>query len=740
MSGVAMNRETGEIVVLSQEGQWEPARRARNPQSGKELFFDGREWRDVPAIPERPTSPARAVGLGVRDVAEGMLGLPNMLLGAPQALRNAVLAAAGMPTEPTYADRTARAMDATGLPSPETRTERSVSAVNRSVAGSMPLFGVGAALQGARQGAGMAPAAANMLVGNLPSQIAGAAGAGYAGQEVAEAGYGPVAQLAAGVAGGAGGAGAMQALQTGGRSVAAIAQPFSEQGRRQIAADVLLRSSADPEGLPARIAQGMDDPGRRLPGSAVSTAQASRDPGLMLLESGMRSQAAPTTPTSLSPAIAIREVEAQRNQSRLAALAGLQDGATPEARGAAVRTALRGSEDAMGARVDMAFNVARDRNVNRYSVEPVLETATRATRMFDPRQGGGGVPSELQGVIDDIARMERVTLSQAQNIRSRLGEIAGKAGVAGDNRLASAATAISQSLESTIDDPRWMQAVALRREQGQALGRDQTGAAVTGQILREDRFGAPTMPDATVASRATASPQSARQTLEAMYKALDDARRARLPAEEIAALRQQMVEARGAMRGQFVDDLMRAASTTGDIADAAGNVSRALSPAQFRRFWEQNEGVAREIFEPGQLAQFRRIAADFAESSMLTRTVSAAGSPTAQNLSVGNLIARSSNGLIDPGMPLAQTMGSLGGVMRLVYAAPEAATREILTQAVTDPRFAQMLLRRASPASVTQAARYIEANMMDRLAQAAGDAGGRVAIRAATAEATQPQQ
>lgn len=737
---VAINPETREIRVLTPDGSWAPAQRARNPQTGAELFHDGQQWRPVPPRPEPATSPGRALGLGVRDVAEGVMALPNMLLGAPQALRNLGMSALGLPTEPTYADRTSAALDATGLPSPETTTERRVSAVGRNVAATLPTLGAGALLQGARQGAGLAPAAAQMLVGNIPSQVAGAVGSGLAGQAAAESGAGPVGQMAAGLAGGVGGALATQAVQGAGRTAAAMTQPFSEGGRRQIAADVLLRSSADPEGLPSRIAQGMDDQSRRLPGSPVTTAQAARDPGLMVLESGMRSQTTANTPTGASPAIAIRNVEAQRNASRLSALAGMQDGSEPGARGAAVRSGLNAADDAMGSRVDLAFRVARDRNSNTYSTQPIMDVAGRVTRIFDPRNGGGGVPAELQGLLDDVAGLGSLSLDQAQNLRSRAMEIAGKASAAGDNRLASAAGAIGNAIEQTVDDPRWMQAVALRREQGQAVGRNEAGASTAGQILRTDRFGAPTLPDEAVPGRALQSPAAVRQVMEAHYKALDDARRARLPTEQIEALRAQVGQARTALRGQFIDDMLRASSTTADMADSAGNVNRVLSPAGFRRFWEQNQAVAAEIFERPQLAQLQRLAADFAETGMATRTASAAGSPTAQNLSVANLIARGSNGLLDPGMPLAQTLGSGLGVLRLVYAAPEAATRELLTQAMVDPRFARMLLARASPASVAQAARYVEMNMMDRLTQAAAGASGRAAIRAGTAEATRPEQ
>jgi hypothetical protein len=108
--------------------------------------------------------------------------------------------------------------------------------------------------------------------------------------------------------------------------------------------------------------------------------------------------------------------------------------------------------------------------------------------------------------------------------------------------------------------------------------------------------------------------------------------------------------------------------------------------------------VASELFEPGQIQQLQRLAADFAETSMasMARTVGrASGSDTAQNLSVASVLARASNGLIDPNNPLMQTVVGLCPVMRLIYAAPEAAVREMLTEAMVNPVFAQDLLSRA---------------------------------------------
>jgi hypothetical protein len=83
---------------------------------------------------------------------------------------------------------------------------------------------------------------------------------------------------------------------------------------------------------------------------------------------------------------------------------------------------------------------------------------------------------------------------------------------------------------------------------GAALGRDDSGTATTGAILRTDCFGAPMLTDKDVANRALASRDSLRQTLKAGYKALEDARNAHLPPEQIADLSDQVRGMRRAPR------------------------------------------------------------------------------------------------------------------------------------------------------------------------------------------------
>lgn len=684
----------------------------------------------------------RGLGLGVRDAIEGVGQLPGMAYDAVRAPLNAgiagINAVAGteIPSIRSAQENLGAVADTIGLPKAATRGERVRSDIGRNVAALIPSMAAGGAMINGGQ---LARTIGNALTTAPVSQLAGAAGAGLGGGMAREAGGGPFAETMGSLAGGVTGAALPTVAGMLGQGARALVQPYTAGGRERIIGEALLRNSSDPETLAARLAAGADDQSRRLPGAPVTAGVAARDPGLMVLENGLRGDTQ-SAQGVMSPATALRDVEAQRNAARLATAEALKRGGAADAtaRGDVVRRTLDMADDAMRARTTQMFDIARDGNPTRYAVAPVLDRAKAATAMFDPAKGGGGVPAPLQSVLDDIARMGSIGVEEAQNLRNRLGDIAGGAAVAGDRRLASAAGAVSQALEDTIDDPRWMAAVAQRRAQGQAMGRDASGAAATGAITRTDKFGAPMTTADKAMARAVSDPASARQVLEAGYKALEDARAARLPADQVEALAANVRTMRQAMRDQFADNLLRASSTTGDIADAAGNISRQLSPAQFARWWRDNRGVADVLFDGAERRTLDRLAADFAETSV-TNTARARGSDTAQNLSVGNFIARLTNGVIDPQNPLAQSLGNLGPIAGWLVRAPEQAMREMLVHAMRDPKFAAELVQKAGPQSMARALLYFQQTMPERLKDSVLAASARQVPRIGLAEPRQGQ-
>ncbi len=697
---VAINRETGDVLVLSPDGQWAPPRMARNPETGAEMFFDGTAWQPKPEPASTAGGIASAAG---RGLLRGVASLPAL---AGDVLKTVAAPPLQAQWNPTVTNALNRGVDYVLPRAPRNATERTVETTAGAIGAAVPTM--------------LAPPL-RALAGSVPTQLSAATGAGLA--QSAARGEGPLAEIGAGIVGGVAGAALPAVVGASGRTVAGAVAPFTQRGREGIVTDTMLRASSDPARAGARTAAGLADDTARLPTSRPTTAQAARDPGLAILEQGVRQDA--------EMGAAFRNADAARNASRAGFLASQADNTLPEARGAAVRGAMQANERATLDAVSTVYQAIDPNGVAQFPTRPLQNATGAAIGRFG--QGSGGVPAELTGIADDLTRAgNAVSWEFLQNMRARVGELVGTASAAGQNRLAGAARIISRAIdeaeEAGIQSGRfadwqrdlWRVARETRRQAGETFGRNAEGVAMVGQILRTDRFGAPMLADADVARRAIANPQTLRQVMDA-------AGAARPVLQRVLA-------------GQFIDDLTNAATVTTSVVDAAGNVQRALSPAGALRFLDANRRVADMLFPGARGQMLRRLAADFTETVAMDASRGTRGSQTALNLSVAALINRSSNGLIDPTSPMAQTVASLGGLLRLLYSAPERATRDLLAQAMVDPQFGAMLLSRATPEAIRRATGYIERNFMERLRQSAIDVGTGAAVRAGTATAAQQAQ
>lgn len=716
MSNVAVN-DAGDVMVL-QGSEWRPAPVAQN-DAGTRLYYDGSAWQPVPGV--RPATQSQEgsgvgawLGRRARDVIEGLPSFPAAAVDAMFPGITYSRQAAGVPGGQELARRGA---DALGLPTPQTDGERMTSAVVQGVAGAIPTMGVGA------------PG----LVGVLSQAVGGGAGGGAA-EAARQAGYGENAQLAAGLVGGLGGAGAVQGVAAAGRGVAGAVAPFTQRGREGAVADVMLRGSSDPQNLAARIDAGVADADRRLPGSPVTPALAARDPGLLGVESSVRQGA-------LGPEAqqGLREVGTQRAQAQIGAMDAMSDGLTPGERGAAVRgergrpgqagSGLAGAQQGRQQAVSRAYQAIDPDGTSRLPVAPLQALAQEEIAgRWGP--GSGEMPANVRQMLGTIEGAgDAQPWRFMQNLRGQANDILGDA--AASDRARATARGVVAAVDQAAQDgvatggftpqqaQRWRAAGELRRRLGEDFDRDTAGANATGRILADAGYGAPRIADEAVPGAALANASSVRQVLRASG---DDA------------------AVRAGLQGQFMDNLARAATAAAEVVDAAGNPTRMTSPAGFRRFWDQHRVVARELFGPQEYRRLELLARDFSEASIGANTGATRNSQTAQNLSVAGMIARTSNGLIDATNPLAHTTFGLGPVMRAIYAAPEQATRELLGQAMADPRLAAVLLARASPASMRRAAAYIEQNMAERMLGAAGTAAQRQIVRTAGEEQRRRQQ
>lgn len=226
----------------------------------------------------------RQLGLTARAAATGAAGLPiiagdalnsllNMISGGVNRAVGTEIPALQMPSQSLQ-----KVLTQAGLPEPATKTERVVQDVTAAMSGVA------------------APAAAvrkidpnvltRFLTENIPLQAGaavGGAGASAAGREYADVGAGGQAGLAllggmvapSGISGGA---------QVAGRAAKEVVRPFTQGGREAIVGKVLEQLSNAPKGL----AQRLEEYQPTIGGYKPTTAQASRDVGLIAAEAPIR--------------------------------------------------------------------------------------------------------------------------------------------------------------------------------------------------------------------------------------------------------------------------------------------------------------------------------------------------------------------------------------------------------------------------------------------------------------------
>jgi hypothetical protein len=224
----------------------------------------------------------RQLGLTARAGITGAAGLPLMAGDALNQLINMFggnlpMASKSMQTMLTSA----------GLPEPATKEEKiaqDVASAGFGVAAPAALAQRG--LQAAQTAGREAPALARFFAENVPLQAAAAGGgalASAAGREYADVGAGGQLGLAmlGGMVAPSGIAGSAQVLGRAGREVV---RPFTQSGREAIVGKVLEQLANRPQGL----AQRLEEFQAPIGGYTPTTAQASRDVGLISAETAIR--------------------------------------------------------------------------------------------------------------------------------------------------------------------------------------------------------------------------------------------------------------------------------------------------------------------------------------------------------------------------------------------------------------------------------------------------------------------
>ena len=231
------SNDKGDMLYLGDSG-WEPLNLGSDstpaqPQQGEKSFWENA--RDAIGMHD----PGRAFSLGSRNVLEGLGKGGTLGLGDPGRVIS----------------------DWMGLAKPETDAERMRGAFIEGAAGTLPMLGTGAVMQGAKA----APKIAQYLTASPALQVAGDASANLASEVARQSGAGEGGQFAAALAGGVAPGAALAPFRVAGRAIGTgitALDALSSAGQKKIAGSTLRRMATTPEGIERAIRE-------RLPASEL---------------------------------------------------------------------------------------------------------------------------------------------------------------------------------------------------------------------------------------------------------------------------------------------------------------------------------------------------------------------------------------------------------------------------------------------------------------------------------------
>jgi hypothetical protein len=529
----------------------------------------------------------RQLGLAARAGLTGAAGIPSIVGDPLNQLLNMI---AGREVFPPVSQSVQQLMTRAGLPQPETAQERVVQDVSSA------LSGVGTTAKLAQT---LAPRAAAPLSENLGLQAAGALGGAGAASLGREEGAGALGQLGLGVLGGMvapGAAGTTAQALT--RATTGSVRPFTEAGRQVITGQVLRELSADPEAA-MRAAQRYQP---SIPGYRPTTAQATRDVGLISAETPIRSM-------ETSGRFLAQTSEA--NQARMAILDRLAKDETALSQAIAKRNEV---------------------------TTPLREQAfARAT--VDPDTFQSAVTLTANKTIDDI--------------------LASPAGARGT--VAKAMQFAKDQLARGTDPQRLYEVRKDLRDAAQGL-LDREGAAFS----------------------------LAKKQLEQVIRSVDDVLEATAP-----GYKEYLSKYAASSRG--IESLEAAQAVRSKVLSTTPDPSRVgdflISQPAFTRAIRAIKDDPRTPLSKTQVAVLERVGRDLDEG-VLQRGAKVPGSDTFKNLStaniVGGIIGRQ---IVGEGNPALQ---KLAAPLNWLYNGTDDKIRELLVDAMLDPKLAADLMKKAS--------------------------------------------
>lgn len=578
MSDAALQMIAGEPVA-------QPPKVSKSPYAGmtKQEIID-----KVMVAPKMPTMDSgnasdllRQLGLTARAGITGVASLP-LLAAEPIA---------AMTGQPNQAQTLQRLLTQLGLPEPRTGQERvvqDITSAGSAVAGPAAL---------AKQ---FAPSVQRFLTENLGTQAAAATGGALASGAAREGDAGPMMQMVGSLGGAMAGGGAAGLGPSAVRAGKEVVRPFTQAGREAITGNVLRNLATD-------AAQAIESGAKftpAIPGYRPTTAQATRDVGLISAETPIR---------ALDVTGKFGTQIGEANQARMAILDRLaQDKAA----------------------VDRAVQ-------KRTEVTQPLREQAFAQATVDPQTFQSAVTLNVNKTIDDI--------------------LASDAGARG-------------TVKKTMN---W--------------AKEQLAEGTTPQRLYEVRKD---LRDAAqgLLDKEGAAYSLAKGQLEQVIKSVDDTIEAAAPGYQ-DYLKKFAQSSRGIERLEAAQEFRgKVLSTTpdpsrvGDFLISQPSFTRAIRAA------EKDTKLSK-----AQLAALTKVAKDL-DSGVLARSVKVPGSDTFKNISTANIIG----GIIGKQMfgEMSPAMQKISAPMNWLYNGTDDAIRELLVDAMLDPKLASRLMTKASMVTV----------------------------------------
>ena len=523
----------------------------------------------------------RQLGLTARAGITGIASLP-LLAAEPIA---------AMTGQPNQAQTLQRLLTQLGLPEPRTGQERVVQDITSA----------GSAVAGpAAIAQRFTPAVQRFLTENLGTQAAAATGGALASGAAREGDAGPMMQMIGSLGGAMAGGSAAGLGPTAVKATKEVVRPFTQAGREAITGNVLRSLAADANQAIESGAQFVPV----IPGYRPTTAQATRDVGLISAETPIR---------ALDVTGKFGTQIGEANQARMAILDRLaQDKAA----------------------VDRAIQ-------KRTEVTQPLREQAFAQSNVDPQTFQSAVALNVNKTIDDI--------------------LASDAGARG-------------TVKKTMN---W--------------AKEQLAEGTTPQRLYEVRKD---LRDAAqgLLDKEGASYSLAKGQLEQVIKAVDDTIEAAAPGYQ-DYLKKFATSSRGIERLEAAQEFRgKVLSTTPDPSRVGDYL---ISQPSFTRAIRAAEKETK-LSKP-QLSALSKVAQDL-DSGVLARSVKVPGSDTFKNISTANIIG----GIIGKQMfgEVSPAMQKVSAPLNWLYNGTDDAIRELLVDAMLDPKLASKLMTKASMVTV----------------------------------------